>query len=97
MANSVDLDERVHYKSSHLDLHCLHRYWFRSAMLKGLIALMKYKPVHPYYMKRVCNFSSQNIAHIICSVMYVCEIMYVLTCAPSKNCISAVLLTFTTL
>ena len=26
MANSVDPDETTHYESSHLDLHCLHRY-----------------------------------------------------------------------
>ena len=34
MANSVDPDETAHYEPSHLDLHCLHRYWFWSAGLK---------------------------------------------------------------
>ena len=28
MANSVDPDETVRYKPSHLDLHCLHRHLF---------------------------------------------------------------------
>ena len=31
MANSVDSDEMAHYEPSHLDLHCLHRYWAWSA------------------------------------------------------------------
>ena len=35
MADSVDPDETAHYKPSHLDLHCLHRYLFRSAGVKG--------------------------------------------------------------
>ena len=34
MANSVQPDETARHEPSHLDLHCLHRYW--SAMLKGL-------------------------------------------------------------
>ena len=34
MANSVDPDEMACYEQSHLDLHCLHSYLFRSAMLK---------------------------------------------------------------
>ena len=37
MAYSVDPDETALYEPSHLDLHCLHRYPFRSAGLKGLI------------------------------------------------------------
>ena len=36
MANSVDPDETAHYEPSHLDLHCLLRYLFWSAGLKGL-------------------------------------------------------------
>ena len=36
IANSVDPDETFHYKPSHLDLHCLPRYLFWSAGLKGL-------------------------------------------------------------
>ena len=36
MANSVDPDEMACHELSHLDLHCLHRYLFRSAGLKGL-------------------------------------------------------------
>ena len=35
MANSVDPDETARYEPSHLDLHCLHRYQFRSAGKKG--------------------------------------------------------------
>ena len=35
MANSVDPDDMACYKPSLLDLHCLHRYWFWSARLKG--------------------------------------------------------------
>ena len=31
MVNSVDPDEAARYDPSHLDLHCLHRYWFWSA------------------------------------------------------------------
>ena len=29
-------DEMVHYKLSHLDLHCLHRYLYWSKELEGL-------------------------------------------------------------
>ena len=36
MASSVDPDEMAHYVPSHLDLHCLRRYLYRSAGLKGL-------------------------------------------------------------
>ena len=28
IANSANPDEMAHYKQYHLDLHCLHRYWF---------------------------------------------------------------------
>ena len=34
MANIVDPDEMAHYEPSHLDLHCLQRYMFWSAVLK---------------------------------------------------------------
>ena len=34
MANSVDPDETARYEPSHLDLHFLHRYLFRSVGLK---------------------------------------------------------------
>ena len=33
-------DEMAHYELSHLDLHCLHRYWFWSARLKELTLLL---------------------------------------------------------
>ena len=33
--DSVDPDEMAHYKLSHLDLHCLHRYEFWFARLIG--------------------------------------------------------------
>ena len=36
MANNVDPDEMAGYQPSHLDLHCLCRYWFWSALLKRL-------------------------------------------------------------
>ena len=36
MANSVDPDETARYEPSHQDLHCLHKYLFRSAGLEGL-------------------------------------------------------------
>ena len=36
LVNSVDPDEASHYGSSHLDLHCLHRYLCRSTDLKLL-------------------------------------------------------------
>ena len=36
MVNSVDPDEMARYEPSHLDLHCLHRYWLWSAGLKGV-------------------------------------------------------------
>ena len=35
MANSVDPDETARYEPSQQDLHCLHRYLFWSAGLKG--------------------------------------------------------------
>ena len=35
MANSVGPDETPRYEPSHLDLHCLHRYLFCFAGLKG--------------------------------------------------------------
>ena len=37
MAKCVDPDKTAHYEPSHLDLHCLHRYWFCSAGLKRFI------------------------------------------------------------
>ena len=37
MANSADPDETARYESSHLALHCFHRYMHRSAGTKGLI------------------------------------------------------------
>ena len=37
MANSVDPDEIAHNESSFLDLHCLQKYLFWSARLKGLL------------------------------------------------------------
>ena len=37
MENSVDPDETAHYEPSHLDLHCLHKYLFWSARLKGYV------------------------------------------------------------
>ena len=36
MANRIDNDETARYEPSHQDLHCLHRYWFWSAGMKGL-------------------------------------------------------------
>ena len=36
ITNSIDLDETACYMLSHLDLHCLHRYWFWFDRLKGL-------------------------------------------------------------
>ena len=36
MANSVEADKMAGYEPSHLDLHCLHRYLFWCAGLKGL-------------------------------------------------------------
>ena len=36
MADSVDPDEMARYELFHLGLHCLHRYLFWSARLKGL-------------------------------------------------------------
>ena len=42
MANIVDPDETAHYEPSHLDLHCLHRYWFWFAGLNGLISHTKF-------------------------------------------------------
>ena len=37
MANSVDPDGTARHEPSHLDLHCLHRYLFWSAGLRGLV------------------------------------------------------------
>ena len=37
MANSVDPNETARYEPSHQDLHCLQRYLFGSARLKGFI------------------------------------------------------------
>ena len=33
MANGVDSDETVYYETSHLDLHCLHRYHSQNIIL----------------------------------------------------------------
>ena len=41
MSNSIDPDETVCDKPSHQDLHCLHRYPFWSAGLKGLTLNIK--------------------------------------------------------
>ena len=35
MTNSVDHDETAHYELSYLDLHCLQRYMYWSAGMKG--------------------------------------------------------------
>ena len=37
---SVEPDETAHYEQAHLDLHCLRRYLFLSAGLKGLTLSM---------------------------------------------------------
>ena len=36
MANSVDPDEKAPHEPSHLDLHCLHKYFLLSTGLNGL-------------------------------------------------------------
>ena len=36
MANSVDPDKTALYEPSHLNLHCLQRYMYKSAGMKGL-------------------------------------------------------------
>ena len=36
MANNVDPDETTRYEPSHLDLHCLQNYLYRSTGIKGL-------------------------------------------------------------
>ena len=41
MASSVDPDETARYEPSHHRLHCLHRYLFWSAGLKGLRYIKK--------------------------------------------------------
>ena len=40
MANNVDPDEKARYEPSYLDLHCLHRYSFWSAGLKGFFLVL---------------------------------------------------------
>ena len=45
MAKNVNPDETAHHEPSHLDLHCLHRYWFWSVGLKGL-RLQYFIPVY---------------------------------------------------
>ena len=39
MENSVDPDETACYEWSHLDLHCLQKYLYWSAGMKGLTSL----------------------------------------------------------
>ena len=41
MANSVDPDKMAHYKPSHLDLNCLHRYLYRSTVLKKVMGVCR--------------------------------------------------------
>ena len=41
MASSVDPDEMAHYEPSHLDLHCLHWYLYRSTGLTELKGIFK--------------------------------------------------------
>ena len=38
LANSVDQDDMVHYKPSHMDLHCLQMFMFWDMGLKELIS-----------------------------------------------------------
>ena len=52
-ANSVDPDETARYEPSHLDLHCLHRYMFWSAVLKGL-TMASYTKTY-FSFKLECN------------------------------------------
>ena len=47
MANSVDLDETARHESSHLDLHCLQKYLYWTAGMKGLTS------IH-YPIQRIC-------------------------------------------
>ena len=72
MANSVDADDMACYKPSHLDLHvhCLHRYLFWSARLKGLVRIVvtthtidlitTQTPISPVKYIKTCVESTQK-------------------------------------
>ena len=67
MANSVDPDEMARYESSHLDLHCLYRYWFWSAGLKGLHVSMLKGKQNSFILKIVFHsfISTIEFLHIV--------------------------------
>ena len=46
LANSVDPDETAHDEQSHLDLHCLHWYLYRSIGQRGLTHFKLIKLLH---------------------------------------------------
>ena len=61
-ANSVDSDEMAHYEPSRLDLHCLQKYLFWSAGLKGLIDYSVYVTLNGRYPGKQ---KIQIICHIL--------------------------------
>ena len=68
MANSIDPDETAHYEPSHLDLHCLQRYWFWPAGLKELILiLMNCMPI--ILKKRVLHYKYNHIQKLFQPVL----------------------------
>ena len=63
MANSLDPDKMAHDEPSHRDVHCLHRYWFLSAALKGLSMAMNNSKIlllRPLEIKTTQLFDSRK-------------------------------------
>ena len=59
MANSVDPDETAHDEPFHLDIHCLHRYLFRSVRLKELRGIDTISREH---LMQLVLFPSANVS-----------------------------------
>ena len=67
MANSVYPDEMAHHEPSHLDLHCLQRYLFWSAGMKGL-------RVSCWSERTIRTYMQQFSASLYEPVMFECKV-----------------------
>ena len=66
MANSEDPDEMAHYMPFHLDLHCLQRYQYWSAGLKGLWLRMLGKNFSRRHFGILVLFLPENKVNLSC-------------------------------
>ena len=68
MANSEDPDEMVCNELSHLDIHCLHKYWFRFAGLHHEnipTSVYNFDSLKPHFYIVKLGFKGVNIIFLI--------------------------------